>query len=37
MTLAGFLAFLDFHALGLVASVIIAAGIGWLIAEEMDL
>lgn len=34
MTISGFLAFLDFHALGMLASVIVAAGIAWLIAEE---
>lgn len=37
MTITGFLAFLDFHALGIVASVIIGAGFGWIIAEEMEL
>lgn len=34
MTFTGFLAFLDFHALGILASVIIGTGLGWIIAEN---
>ena len=37
MTLTGFLAFLDFHSLGILVSVIIGAAICWVIAEEMNL
>lgn len=34
MTITGFIDFLDFHALGILCSVIIGAGIGWYIAEN---
>ena len=37
MTISGFLAFLDYHALGLICTVLVSVGIGWIIAEEMDL
>ncbi len=37
MTFAGFLAFLDYHSLGLLATVCISVAAAWIIAEENGL